>query len=213
MKIKTFKDPYDLGFRTTHKREIELDKGITVLVGCNGLGKSTLLLNIKEHCRQNKIGCVSFDGMLDDKRSGMSKALYFNNTDLLGQFYSSSEGESVLLSFGVFCSNLKAKLSKIKSKTKVILIDAIDSGLSVDGILEVKDVLECIIQDEESLGNTLYIIVSANNYATTQIGKSFDISKGVYKSFKTYNSYYKYILRTRQEKNERYAKLNSKMEV
>ena len=47
-KIKTWRNPYDEGFSTCRRKEVEFKPGLTVLVGCNGSGKSTMLKNIKE---------------------------------------------------------------------------------------------------------------------------------------------------------------------
>jgi hypothetical protein len=33
--FKTWRDPYDEGFSTCRKKEIEIKPGVTVLVGCN----------------------------------------------------------------------------------------------------------------------------------------------------------------------------------
>ena len=36
--IKTWRDPYDVGFSLCRKKEVEFLPGLTVLVGCNGSG-------------------------------------------------------------------------------------------------------------------------------------------------------------------------------
>ena len=46
--IKTWRDPYDSGFSPTKPTSIQIETGLSVLVGCNGAGKTTLLQNIKE---------------------------------------------------------------------------------------------------------------------------------------------------------------------
>ncbi len=50
-KIKTWRDPYGEGFNTCKKREIEIEPGLTVLVGCNGAGKTTMLHNVAEELK------------------------------------------------------------------------------------------------------------------------------------------------------------------
>ena len=57
--IKTWRDPYCEGWSICRPRQIELQLGLTVLVGCNGAGKTTflhilvylliILLNIKNY--------------------------------------------------------------------------------------------------------------------------------------------------------------------
>lgn len=46
--IKIWRDPYDEGFDTCSAETVEFKPGLTVLVGCNGAGKSTMLHNIKD---------------------------------------------------------------------------------------------------------------------------------------------------------------------
>ena len=72
MKIKTWRDPYDSGFTPTKAKEIELNTGLTVLVGCNGAGKSTLLRNIWNECKKYHIPCLVYDNLHDggDKSIG-----------------------------------------------------------------------------------------------------------------------------------------------
>jgi len=52
--INTWRDPYGEGFTPTRPRKIEIQPGLTVLVGCNGAGKTTLLDNIEEQLKEKK---------------------------------------------------------------------------------------------------------------------------------------------------------------
>ena len=54
-KIKIWRDPYDEGFDTCSAETVEFKPGLTVLVGCNGAGKSTMLHNIKDVLKKEKI--------------------------------------------------------------------------------------------------------------------------------------------------------------
>ena len=44
--VKLSRDFNDLGYNTTRGSKITLEEGVTILIGCNGIGKSTLLRNI-----------------------------------------------------------------------------------------------------------------------------------------------------------------------
>lgn len=59
--IKTWRDPYDAGFSTCRKKQIEIQQGLTVLVGCNGSGKTTLLHNIKSELKKEDIPVFYYD--------------------------------------------------------------------------------------------------------------------------------------------------------
>ena len=61
--IDTWRDPYDIGVSMTTPKQITIEKGLTVLVGCNGCGKTTLLHNIKQHLERNKIPFYFFDNL------------------------------------------------------------------------------------------------------------------------------------------------------
>ena len=43
------------------KRTITINDGVTVLVGCNGIGKTSLLHYIKNQLKKENIPCILFD--------------------------------------------------------------------------------------------------------------------------------------------------------
>lgn len=47
------------------KTNIEIDPGVTVLVGCNGSGKTTLINQLKRLLDKEKITYTSFDNLFD----------------------------------------------------------------------------------------------------------------------------------------------------
>ena len=66
-----------------------------------------------------------------------------------------------------------------------ILLDAIDSGFSVDNIVDIKEALfKTIIK--YNFGNEIYIIVSANEYELCRGEQCFDVYNGKYITFKDY---------------------------
>ena len=226
MIVKTWRDPYDAGFTPTRPKEIELKTGLTVLVGCNGAGKSTLLLNIKESCKVNKIPCLSYDNLTD----GGSNAL--NNVFLNGNFaenaylYYLSEGEFIKANlrrkiklFKEFIEKgivndktyrlakiFSSKEDVIKSNDRVFLFDAVDSGLSVDSIVEVKDFFDIMIDDLKDSGKNIYIVIAANEYELARNSDCLDVNAGKYMRFKDYEDYRAFILRSRKRKEDRINK-------
>ena len=88
------------------------------------------------------------------------------------------------------------------SKERWILLDAIDSGLSVDNIVDLKEQLfETIL--EYNCGNEIYIIVSANEYELARNEMCFDVYNGKYIEFKNYEEYRDFILKSREWKSKR----------
>ena len=43
------------------KKSIEIKPGVTVLTGCNGIGKTTLLHQIESFLKKENIPCLMFD--------------------------------------------------------------------------------------------------------------------------------------------------------
>ena len=233
MLIKTWRDPYDSGFNTTNPKEIELNKGLTVLVGCNGAGKTTLLMNIKEHCKNSKIPCHFYNNLrdgghhMDSMISGMAD-LPCDNMSLAASMWTASEGEAIKLNIGRqstmykeflstgYFKNRSYRFSKLFSDKKedkstetnmrVLLFDATDSGLSIDNICEIKVLFESILADAGESGLELYIIISANEYELCREADCFDVNKGRYIRFKDYEDYRKFILTSRRNKEKRIEK-------
>lgn len=105
-------------------------------------------------------------------------------------------------------AKIAEKKKKLKeSKERWILIDATDSGYSIDNIVEAKALFNKIIKDSKSLGKEAYIIVSANEYELANGEQCFDVIKGEYVTFDNYEEYKELILRTRKDKEKRYEKL------
>lgn len=226
MKIRTWRDPYDAGFSPTRSKEIELKPGLTVLVGCNGAGKTTLLLNIKEACKKNNIPYISYDNLSDGGINAMD--MLFSSGDYNGAAYlfSASEGECIKDNFGrkagtfnEFIENgfvndrqyqlMKAfssdkKDDEIKSMDRVMLFDAVDSGLSVDSVVEVKALFNQILNDYKDSDKNLYIIIAANEYELARNADCFDVNSGKYIRFKNYEEYRTFIIKSRERKEKRY---------
>lgn len=93
------------------------------------------------------------------------------------------------------------------AKTLVVTMDALDSGYSIDNVVEAKELLfKTVLKDCESKGIELYIFVTANAYELASGEKCFNPIKGEYISFENYEKYRKYVLDTRKIKDKRYKK-------
>lgn len=225
MQIKTWRDPYEAGFSPTKPKEIELNPGLTVLVGCNGAGKSTLLSNIQEVCNQNKTPCISYDNLRDGGSGVISDLLFSQDYDEASYLLSASEGESIKANVGrkaksfqefiengfvkdrsyhfmkMFSDNIEDE--KIECKDRVFLFDAVDSGLSVDSIVEVKALFQQILNDYKDSDKQLYIIIAANEYELARNADCFDVNAGKYLRFKDYEEYRNFIIDSRKRKEKR----------
>lgn len=228
MIIKTWRDPYEAGFSPTKPKEIEIHTGVTVLVGCNGAGKTTLLKNIKDHCSKNNIPCHLYNNLTDGGFNSVSELFYDENYAEGAFLMSASEGECIKANLGrnsslyknflqngtinnrknrlamLFNENADKLSSTLKnSKDRVLLFDAVDSGLSVDSIIEVKTMFDEIIKDIPNYNVNVYIVIAANEYELARNSDCFDVNTGKYIRFNDYEDYRKFIIKSRQNKEKR----------
>lgn len=237
--MRSFKIPTSpyCEYKVYKKSNIEIDSGVTVLVGCNGSGKTTLLKHIKEQLEHNSIPVISFNNLHDGGRSSISEMMFNDDIGMASILMCSSEGESIVINIenlarkiGRFIStggkskgnrladnldNAIANLIRDKENDKMsstpteywILLDAIDSGLSIDNVLEIKEGLfNTIIEHCNSLGYTVYIVVSANEYEMCVGQKCFNVQTGKYININSYDDFKNVILDTRKYKDEQKAK-------
>ena len=83
-------------------------------------------------------------------------------------------------------------------------MDAIDSGFSIDNVIETKDFFKMVIKDFADHGYELFIVVSANEYELANNEDCFDVMNGKYVKFADYDDFKKFILRSREKKDKRY---------
>ena len=229
LEIKVWRNPYDTGVNMTTPRTIALEKGLTVLVGCNGAGKTTLLCNIEEQCKKQGIPVHLWDNLRSGGSNAFSSILagYGEEGDDMSMgasLFSASEGEAIKMNIGrdsrlykeffetgyykdrsyrfasIFSDKYK---NEISSKQRVILLDAADSGLSVDSIVEVKEMFHAMLEDAEAMGLELYLVISANEYELARKENCFDVNKGKYITFKDYEDYRSFVLNSRAFKENR----------
>ena len=225
-KIKTWRDPYDEGFSTTKLKEIEFEPGLTVLVGCNGAGKTTLLHNIKEVLLKENIPTYSYDNTKDNVTNKFDSFALKGDFSIISSSLCSSEGENINISLNKLAPKLKKFIDigwspeddrkqraanlygetykfENASKERWILLDAIDSGFSIDNVINLKGFFNLLILEAERQGFTLYIIVSANEYELANGENCFDVLEGKYITFENYESFKKFILKTSDKKFKR----------
>lgn len=224
--IKTWRDPYDAGFSTCRKKQIEIQQGLTVLVGCNGSGKTTLLHNIKSELKKEDIPVFYYDNEKDGGNNSISESIFYGNFSFTATALCSSKGENISLNLSKIASKLRkfvetgdtgdrfnalAKTLALKddneennvSNERWILLDAMDSGYSIDNVIEMKDFFDLVIKDAKEFGIELYIVISSNEYELAHESKCFDVMEGKYIQFASYEDYKKFILRTREKKDKR----------
>lgn len=225
--INTWRDPYDEGFSTCRPKQITIKSGITVLVGCNGAGKTTLLHNIRDELKKDKIPVHLYDNLREGNSNSRSDAASEGNWAFVATSMAASEGENINMNI----RNLASKLMEFRDtgricdkttrfieifggdpyeipqiKERWLLLDAIDSGFSIDNVIETKSFFRMLIKDFADKGLDLYIIVSANEYELANGEECFDVMNGKYIRFSDYDDFRKFIIRSREKKDRRYEK-------
>lgn len=202
--FKLKKDYYDEGVNIFKKSEIEIEDGLTVLVGCNGAGKTTLLKQIKAQLDANEIPVLYHSNLTDGVGTMREKALLNSNIDFLALSIISSEGENIVNCMSEVARQM-GTLSQNNPNAEELwfLMDAIDSGLSVDNIVELKqELINFVIEMENKIGRKAYFVISANEYEFARNEACFDVIGGEYITFDTYDDYRKYILQSKERKSK-----------
>lgn len=229
--IKVWKDPYDCKLRLCKAKTVSFKPGLTVLVGCNGAGKTTMLLNIKDELEKLKVPVVKFDNLKDGSDSIMSNSAAKGDFELVAQIYSASEGEGINIAINNF---LKTKLEHFlitgkqeiegfkrifyseeelaytetpsACKERWILMDATDSGLSIDNICNLKEMMFNVVNELNKKGIETYFIVSANEYEMASVEDCLDVISGNHIQFTRYEDFKDFILNSKKLKMNRYEK-------
>ena len=198
------KDPHETGEPIYAKSRITLKPGLTVLVGCNGSGKSTLMRHIRYKLRKLAIPFFEYDNLFEGGASAKDWALQVSgNMNLLVSLAMSSEGEQIYINFGEMCRKLGAFIRQNSDAKELwIMFDSIDSGLSIDYIDELKNFLKDMVIGGDK-DKDIYILMSANAYELCRDEQCFDVHNGMYTSFKDYEEYRDFVLRSRERKDKR----------
>lgn len=230
-KIPIVRNPYEKKEYLYTKKEFEFQPGVTVLVGCNGCGKTTLLHQIKEYLKKKKVPVVMFDNLHDGGSNARAMAAFDGDFTTLSTSLTSSEGEGILINLSTMAKNLRPfiqtgesqdrgdRLTRAFAKAvwgdnsvpeipneRWILFDAIDSGLSIDNVVDVKEYLFKTILEDAGDDIKTFIIVSANAFEFANNENCLDTHTGKYVNLRTYEAYKKFVLKSRDIKNKRYGK-------
>ena len=207
MQIRLTREYYKENEFIYDKSRVDFKSGLTVLIGCNGSGKSTMLFQIKNHCDSKRIPVLNFDNLKQGGSNSLQSAGFYGDMDFLTEGLISSEGEIINMNLGKFASKMGGFVAgHLDSNRLVFLLDAIDSGLSIDYVLELKKYLfKTVIEDCASKGIEVYIVVSANEYELARGEQCLDVSSCQYVDITSYEDYRNVVLETRKKKNIRYG--------
>lgn len=193
--IKYDKEPYIKGEEVFQENEFGFNPGrVTVLAGPNGSGKSTLLNIIEKHLKDNNIKYVSYNNV-EESKNAIDRYGYFEDFTAVSILISSSEGQCLFYNIARFTQKISNALhGKAKDDKEFwILMDATDSGLSIDKIIDVKEQLfKTVLQDNPN--KDIYIVIAANSYEYTVPMDGLplecrDVKTGAVVKFDNYDDY------------------------
>jgi len=206
------------------------ENNIYCIVGCNGVGKSTALFQIKtllnKDCfdLKDKLS-FSLRGIFSDAKApeeyneyfligDLHTKLGFKEEDFLMQDIfnaQSSTGEQTINKLVPILGSLQKTLDLIKNKTVYLLVDDLDVGVSIDVLREVNAIFDRIITFLKKNNITYYIIITANSYELTKNKTCIDIINMAPIQFEDYEDYSNYIAATRKHKNKCLAYADKKI--
>lgn len=198
--IKFPKDPHDLGYSLYGADEITIHPYLTVLVGCNGSGKTTFLKLVEEEIRGDEDTLLITYNHLWDGRNGLDKALTIGDMETAANLFIASEGEAMKTNLGTLVKRLGSQIRKSKARNVWILLDAMDSGFSIDNIIDMKDFFNYLFMHEKD--RVFYVLISANSYEMARDEWCLDVQNMAYRSFADYEEYRDFILDTREKRND-----------
>ena len=201
-KFKITRDPYDDN-KIFSKASVSIESGVTVLVGCNGAGKTTMLKMIEEQLKKSKEAYLYFDNLREGNSSAMEEFGWRGDMGKLATMLCSSEGERIMIVLGEKAGEIGRIAAKNRDKDIFILFDAVDSGFSIDNICDLKELLfNTVLEDHPK---DVYIICTANSYEMARNEDCIDVNACKHIRFKDYEDYRNFILTSRERKDKRTA--------
>lgn len=127
-----------------------LRSGFYVLVGHTGVGKTTLLVEIEKTCKKDNVPIIHYDNYTQGGRAAIAQ--YGANGDMqnLATSIMASEGEQIFNNFGNTVAKVGQFMRRNQDKSHVVVMfDVLDSGLDVDGIDQVKGIVQLVLDDNK----------------------------------------------------------------
>lgn len=213
--IRTFTidpNPYDEDVKVFKNKSVAIIEGVTILVGCNGCGKSTLIDFIERDLKKQNIPMIAFNNCKDGGSNAYGELVCKQDYSMLSTLMCSSEGEGIIANICNFAGKIKRLVSSLNERDSEcwILFDATDSGLSIDNVIDIKALFNDIIEDIKSKGVTPYIIFAANEYEMCIDNNCLNVQECKYETIKTYDRFKKIVLKTRSQKDKWYKQRKKK---
>ena len=202
--FKFIRDYYHKGDYIYQHSTAKFNPGITVLIGCNGSGKTSLINQLREKLISNHIPYTNYNNYIDGGFQAITNSLFNGDMNSFLPASVSSEGENISQNVAKVFKDIGSMIRTYKNADEMwILLDGVDSGLSIDLIDDFVKGLNFVLKDNRD--KDIYVIVSANQYELTINNPCFSVMDMKYIDINSYDDFKKIILETRRYKNQRYS--------
>lgn len=205
--IKT-KDPYDEGRNLFKSSTPTIHPGITLLVGCNGAGKTAMIKCMKEALRRSNYDYYYYDNY-NDNMLILDNALSNSDFKLASEKMLSSEGQNIIINIATCMNDVCDYGDKMISADKPIFIffDGVDSGLSIDNIQGVKWFFHELYFTKWNKYPKCYIVLTANSFEMVKDEWCYNVQTASYTSFSDYEKFCNFVLKSRKRMDKDIEKL------
>lgn len=208
IRLSLNQDPLDRGTSKvfkTKKITFAFEKGINVLVGCNGSGKTTVLKCLENYCINKNIPVYAYSQL--KAKDKITNRLYFE--DQLKYMMEErgpelSEGETIYHRLALLATDLGRFSKKNRdSKSIIFTFDSLDSGWSIDQIDDFYDFVENTMIPNQPKEQNVYVVIAANMYEFASLcNNNIDVQTGQTVKFDDYEAYKKFILKSHKQKEK-----------
>lgn len=185
------------GLKLYKPQSVTLHTGLTILSGCNGAGKSSLLNEIHDYVVENKIDHVYLD--CNESFHVSDIQMMEKTADIMTHLQKAwrSEYENYSDLFNDWIRTVRPPDS-MKGKSFFVIIDGLDSGSDTHFQKMHAKLFKLMCEDATKRGIDIYLVVSCNNFyylaADYLVGKniqcpsleSFDLPKYKLSEFSRY---------------------------
>lgn len=216
-------DPAESGRKLYRKKTVFFRPNrITPLVGCNGVGKSSMLHVLASTLKVNRYFNIFYDNLNSGAKNKIGGSFFSNDFSMTAQLLCSSEGENIhtitISELGKVVQILEGKIKRDTSYRPYrdtdhvfILLDAIDSGSSIDNIINLKMHMNTLIELAKKNNKNLYIIIAANSFELARNELCWDTFGSKEIEFGTdYEAYRKYVVSIRNKILKQWERMEEK---
>ena len=178
------------GWYENHRSfDVTFRNGITTLVGKNGSGKTSMIYELQLILEESNIPVYLYNQKEIGEKA--KTAAFYGDATTTGTYLCSSEGEQIIVSYGWMIQSLKKFLNDNKDSEMVfILMDRVDSGLSINSIRDIYGIFNLMVNDYPNL----FIVNTTNNYEFIGDSRCIVAKTGKDIKFNNYDEYVKFII-------------------